>query len=81
MAVQEPEDTAAIDLAEDVEDSLVCAQARLGGLPGVCSEEAFELMQELGLLGPGGTLTRRGVERARAAQVEYFGEVQPTRKA
>jgi hypothetical protein len=74
------EDTAALDLAEEVEDSLVCAQARLGGLPGVCSEKAFERMQELGLLGPGGTLTCRGAERAAAAQVAYFGEVQPTRK-
>lgn len=61
------------DLRDDIEDSLLNAEVRIGGRIGLASEEAQRHMFILGLIGAAGGLTRRGATRARQLQLERWG--------
>lgn len=72
MTSNEPEDTDAVDLAEEVKDMLVNAEAWVGGRPGVCTDRATAYAKENGLIGARGGLTREGMARAQQEQRAYF---------
>lgn len=63
-------------LHEAIEDSLLHAEARPGGRPGVVLDPSvYMAMRERGLLGPKGFLTHAGVESAKALQrARWYGE-------
>ena len=55
---------------EHADDMLINAETRIGGLLGVGSQEGFRALKEGGYIGAAGTLTRRGVQRAKKLQRE-----------
>jgi hypothetical protein len=67
------------DLADAVRDTLIGGEAWVGGRIGVMDlkhEGRIRAhMTGIGLLGPGGCLTRKGAAEARREQIKYFGSV------
>jgi hypothetical protein len=61
------------DLEAAVEDSLLNAEARIGGRPGLAHALALTLMEARGLIGSRGGLTRKGAQQAAAAQAKRWG--------
>lgn len=61
------------ELAEAVQDSLLNAEPRVGGRPGVAPETVLVVMEVRGLIGSRGGLTRKGAAEARRIQAERWG--------
>lgn len=61
------------EIAEAVDDSLLNAEPRIGGRPGLAPELVLTVMEARGLIGSRGGLTRKGAHEARRKQAERWG--------
>ena len=61
------------EIQDAVEDSLLNAEPRKGGRPGLAEDLILTVMETRGLIGSRGGLTRKGALEAQRMQAERWG--------
>lgn len=61
------------EIAGAVDDSLLNAEPRVGGRPGLAPDLVLTVMETQGLIGSRGGLTRKGAREALRRQAERWG--------